>query len=84
MPNMPRGGPCRGVEVEGRTFDRKVEGSSPDINFPGYHQQGHPDIKWLTALSKSPAMQAPPTSNTGENGRKIVKLEEPINTMSTE
>ena len=25
--------------------DRKVQGSSPDINIIGCHQEGHPDIK---------------------------------------
>ena len=51
--------PCCGVEVAGRTFDRKVEGSSPDKNIIGCLQEGHPDIKWLTVPSKSPAIQAP-------------------------
>ena len=46
----------RGVEVAGRTLDRKVEGSSPDINIIGCRQEGHLDIKWLTVPSKSPAM----------------------------
>ena len=50
---------CRGVEAAGRTFDRKAEGSSPDRNIIGCRQEGHPDIKWLTAPAKSPAMQAP-------------------------
>ena len=50
---------CRGVEVAGRTFDRKVDCSSPNINIVGCCQEGHPDIKWLTAPAKSPAMQAP-------------------------
>ena len=49
----------RGVKVMGRTFERKVEGSSPDMNIIGCRQEGHPDIKWLPALAKSPAMQAP-------------------------
>ena len=58
-PWAPPSRACRGVEVAGRTFDRKVEGSSPDINIIGCRQEGHPDIKWLTAPAKSPAMQAP-------------------------
>ena len=49
---------CRGGEVAGQTLDRKVEGSSPDKNIIGYHQEGHPDIKWLTAPSKSPDLHA--------------------------
>ena len=34
---------CRCVKVAGRTFDRKVEGSSPDRNIIGCRQEGHPD-----------------------------------------
>ena len=44
-----------GVDVAVSIFDRKVEGSSPDINIIGCRQEGHPDIKWLTAPAKSPA-----------------------------
>ena len=62
---------CRGVEVAGRTFDRKVEGSSPDINIIGCRQEGHPDIKWLTAPAKVLLCRHRPTPNTGENGRKL-------------
>ena len=36
---------CLGVEVAGRTFDRKVEGSSRDINIIGCRQEGHPHIQ---------------------------------------
>ena len=50
---------CRGAEVADQLFDRKVEGSSADRNIIGSRQEGHPDIKWLTAPAKSPAMQAP-------------------------
>ena len=65
---------CRGVEVVGRTFDRKVQGSSPDRNIIGCHQERHPDIKWLIAPSKSPAMQAPSTyPQHWENGYKTKK-----------
>ena len=55
---------CRGVEVAGRTFDRQVEGSSPDRNIIGCRQEGHPGIKWLTAPVKSPEMQAPNVKKT--------------------
>ena len=48
-----------GVGVADRTFDRKVEGSSPDRNMIGCRQEGHPDIKGLTAPAKSTTMQAP-------------------------
>ena len=58
---------CRGVEVAGQTFERKVEGSSPDINIISCRQEGHPDIKWLIAPSKSPG------GNTGGNGRQMKK-----------
>ena len=61
---------CRGIEVAGQTFDRKVEGSSPDINIIGCRQEGHPDIKWLTAPAKVLLCRHRPTPNTGENGRK--------------
>ena len=61
---------CRSVEVAGRTFDRKVGGSSPDINIIGCRQEGHPDIKWLTAPSKVLQCGHRPTPNTGESGRK--------------
>ena len=56
---------CRSVEVAGQAFDRKVEGSSPDINIIGCRQEGHPDIKWLTAPPKSSAMQAPSNPQYG-------------------
>ena len=50
---------CRGVEVAGRTFDRKVEGSSLDRNIIGCRQKGRPDIKWLSTPSR--AVRVPDT-----------------------
>ena len=67
---------CRGVEVADRTFDRKVEGSSPDRNIIGCRQEGHPDIKRLTAPTKVLQCRHRPTPNTGENGRKTKKKAE--------
>ena len=64
---------CRGVEVAGWTFDRKVEGSRPDRNIIGCRQEGHPDIKWLTVPSKSPAMQAPSNPQYWEKRCKMIK-----------